>query len=151
MVSEKAAAPKRLGRGLESLMPGSSVRAKSADADSVRRVPAGMIRANAMQPRADFDQQALDDLASSIAVHGVLQPIMVRKMGEGYELIAGERRFRSITYRDVGSRPKERTSRWARREATGIRSTTRRDSRSSTPRARGDTHGDPYSRRRSDA
>lgn len=53
------------------------------------------IKANEFQPRRDFDQQALEELAQSIRENGLIQPLVVRKSNEGYELIAGERRLRA--------------------------------------------------------
>lgn len=53
------------------------------------------IRANEFQPRREFDQSALEELAQSIRENGLIQPLVVRKTGEGYELIAGERRLRA--------------------------------------------------------
>ena len=50
---------------------------------------------NRFQPREVFDEQALNELALSIREHGVIQPIIVRKIGDKYEIIAGERRFRA--------------------------------------------------------
>lgn len=53
------------------------------------------IRANQYQPRTSFDQKKLEELAESIQKHGVIQPVLVRKDGKGFELVAGERRFRA--------------------------------------------------------
>ena len=53
------------------------------------------IRANQYQPRTSFDQKKLEELAESIEKHGVIQPVLVRKDGKGFELVAGERRFRA--------------------------------------------------------
>lgn len=53
------------------------------------------ISPNSKQPRKNFDNEKIEELAKSIEVHGILQPIMVRKMGEGYEIVAGERRWRA--------------------------------------------------------
>ncbi len=53
------------------------------------------IRANQYQPRTSFDQKKLEELAESIKKHGVIQPVLVRKDGNGFELVAGERRFRA--------------------------------------------------------
>ncbi len=53
------------------------------------------IKANEFQPRRDFDQQALEELAQSIKENGLIQPLVVRKSSDGYELIAGERRLRA--------------------------------------------------------
>jgi ParB family chromosome partitioning protein len=63
--------------------------------DAIRHVPVDRIRPNPHQPRKHFDSQALEDLKASIAEHGVLVPVLVRERGEGYELIAGERRWRA--------------------------------------------------------
>ena len=58
-------------------------------------LPARAIRPNPAQPRKVFRQEALDELAESIRCHGILQPLSVRRVGMGYELIAGERRLRA--------------------------------------------------------
>jgi len=111
----------RLGRGLSSLIP-PSARTPVAEAPTRLQpaappvetaaatpppapepsgevgvvLPIAKIVANAYQPRTAFDEAALQELTASIAVHGVLQPVMVRPRGGGrYELIAGERRFRA--------------------------------------------------------
>ena len=60
-------------------------------------VPARAIRPNPAQPRKVFREDALDELAQSIHRHGILQPLSVRRTGNGYELIAGERRLRAAT------------------------------------------------------
>ena len=106
MVNEKQTSTRRLGRGLAALMPGTTSDSTGPkDADTVKHVSPDKIRPNSLQPRASFDQDALNDLAASIAVHGVLQPIMVRKSGDGYELIAGERRFRAAQQAGVEAIP----------------------------------------------
>jgi len=61
----------------------------------VRNIPIDKIKANKYQPREDFDQASLDDLAASIREKGFIQPVLVRLQGNEYELIAGERRFRA--------------------------------------------------------
>lgn len=58
-------------------------------------LPPGTIRPNPAQPRAAFPQQAMEELAASIRMYGILQPLTVRRTGTGYELIAGERRLRA--------------------------------------------------------
>ena len=63
--------------------------------DRVIEIPMLDIYANRFQPRKDFDEAALEELRASIAAYGVLQPILVRKSTHGYELIAGERRWRA--------------------------------------------------------
>jgi len=111
----------RLGRGLSSLIPPSAkapvaerpVRAESAPAVSpapsetdVRLIPLEKIVANAYQPRTEFDEAALQELADSVGVHGVLQPVMVRPRGGGrFELIAGERRFRAAQIASLAQIP----------------------------------------------
>lgn len=83
---------RRLGRGLGSLLGGES---SEADAGDVREVPLDLIRANPHQPRRVFDPSAMEELAESIRQHGVLQAIVVRPQGDGFELVAGERRTRA--------------------------------------------------------
>jgi len=83
----------RLGRGLDSLIPASSTAEPSV---GQLQAPIGSIAPNPSQPRQEFDQQQLAELAASIRKHGILQPLLVRpeEMGR-YELIAGERRWRA--------------------------------------------------------
>jgi ParB family chromosome partitioning protein len=87
-----------LGRGLSALID-EAVRPGKAEPASpsggVRSIEIGRIRPNPSQPRQHFDQQAIDELAASIAERGVLQPILVRAVEDGYELVAGERRWRA--------------------------------------------------------
>ena len=88
---------KGLGRGLSALL-GEAVRPDSGGEDrrdSVRDVEIARIRPNPAQPRQHFDEESLAELAASIRRHGVLQPILLRPSGDGYELIAGERRWRA--------------------------------------------------------
>jgi len=73
-------------------------KAASAPAESaggIARITISKIRASAWQPRRVFDEAALNELVESVREHGVLQPLLLRRSGSGYELIAGERRFRS--------------------------------------------------------
>jgi len=67
----------------------------TATSDQLHRIPIGDLVANPNQPRQEFDEKALDQLAASIRKSGVLQPILVRRTATGYELIAGERRLRA--------------------------------------------------------
>jgi len=88
-----------LGRGLSALLE-DSVRAPREDSSQVERggvreIDFALIRANPNQPRQQFDEVALNELAQSIADKGVLQPILLRPVGEGFEIIAGERRWRA--------------------------------------------------------
>jgi len=82
---------KRLGRGLDALIPSLSV----SDDDKVVEIPLPQLRPNPYQPRRTFDDEAIKELAESIKQHGVIQPIIVRSVVKGYEIIAGERRFRA--------------------------------------------------------
>lgn len=91
---------KALGRGLEALLPkGSTVttRPSVTETDDVGyEIPLHLIRPNRYQPREEFSEETLSQLADSLRQNGMLQPIVVRKMGDGgYELVAGERRFRA--------------------------------------------------------
>jgi ParB family chromosome partitioning protein len=89
-----------LGRGLEALLtPGAVESASSQNAqgnEAILNIPVSQIRTNKYQPRVDFNQAKLSELTSSIQEKGVVQPILVRKTGQGYELIAGERRLRAV-------------------------------------------------------
>ena len=91
-ISPKRRAP-GLGRGLSSLL-GDTVEAEGAR-DGVRELAIAEIAPNPEQPRRHFDETALDELARSIADHGVLQPIIVRPFEGRYLLVAGERRWRA--------------------------------------------------------
>ncbi len=86
-------ARKALGRGLDALIP--SRPADDAAGPKLLRIAIDRIRPNPQQPRDHFDDAAIDAIAGSLAEHGVLQPIVVRSAGEGFELIAGERRWRA--------------------------------------------------------
>jgi len=104
---------KRLGRGLDSLISPTRIQelaTASADAavapaadiarhrhyDYVTELPLEKIHRNPHQPRQNWDEKKLLDLADSIKANGLIQPVLVRQMGEGYQLIAGERRFRAM-------------------------------------------------------
>ena len=75
----------------------SDVIPKEMNGIAVQQIPLHEIQANRYQPRHEFDESALEELKESIIQHGVLQPILVRQLpaGKGYELVAGERRFRA--------------------------------------------------------
>jgi ParB family transcriptional regulator, chromosome partitioning protein len=79
-----------LGRGLGALIP----QTMSSGGAPVE-IPISRIRGNPYQPRQRIEQQALQSLAASIAMHGVLQPVLVTEVLDGYQLIAGERRVRA--------------------------------------------------------
>lgn len=83
-----------LGRGLGALIPPEA--SNRADGSLLQEVPLALIRPNQYQPRTHFDEEALSSLVDSIRAVGVLQPVLLRKVGpEDYELIAGERRCRA--------------------------------------------------------
>jgi ParB family transcriptional regulator, chromosome partitioning protein len=88
--------PRRLGRGLEALISNAAAPGTAGSSD-LRKVPISRIRPNPYQPRREFDPKDLADLESSLKASGLLQPITVRRRGEAYELIAGERRLRAAT------------------------------------------------------
>ena len=78
-----------LGRGLDSLFDENSIDSSSTE------VMLSQIEPNRDQPRKEFDEEALNELAESIKKHGLLQPILVRPKQDGYEIVAGERRWRA--------------------------------------------------------
>ena len=100
------ASPRRkgLGRGLDALLgPGAP---ESGAAGEGREIPVEMIRRSPYQPRRRIDPDALDDLVRSIRSHGVVQPVVVRPIGEDrYELMAGERRWRAAQAAGLATLP----------------------------------------------
>ncbi len=90
---------KKLGRGLSALLGESKVKSplfNPENQDAVEKINLKKIRAGVYQPRQNFEETELQDLADSIKEHGVIQPIILRKTDEDfYEIIAGERRFRA--------------------------------------------------------
>ena len=95
---------KALGRGLEQLFNDeglnfdtieNSIIEEAKTNDQIVEINLSELRANPYQPRKNFDEEALNELANSIKEHGVFQPIIVKKSIKGYEIIAGERRFRA--------------------------------------------------------
>lgn len=87
---------KRLGRGLEALL-GPVSREQAEASGALREVPMASVKPNPYQPRTRVNEGPLDELVASIQASGLLQPVVVRPKGNGYELIAGERRFRAAT------------------------------------------------------
>ena len=98
-----------LGKGLSALLEGSPVNSPTTPgtvetttdvsrvtAGAVAQIPLQSIEANPFQPRTDFDEQALRELAESIQMQGIIQPITVRRMGpDRYQIISGERRYKA--------------------------------------------------------
>ena len=88
--------PKRgLGKGLGALLGDAPVPTAPAARETLRDISVASITPNPYQPRKTFDDGALEELQASIAIYGVLVPIIVRKRGEKFELVAGERRWRA--------------------------------------------------------
>lgn len=94
---------KRLGKGIEALFTANTDLDLSEMVESIEtvegfqieRVALEELRANPFQPRKNFDETALQELADSIKEHGIIQPLVVRKTSFGYDILAGERRYRA--------------------------------------------------------
>ena len=96
---------KGLGRGLEALFGDLEIKTTGAvqeyiqkyeqNIESVQLIDINDIKPNAAQPRQIFNEEKIDELAVSIAAHGIIQPILLKKSGNGFEIIAGERRWRA--------------------------------------------------------
>jgi ParB family chromosome partitioning protein len=82
---------KALGKGLDALITSLHI----DETDKVIQIPLAQLRPNPYQPRKHFNEDSIKELAESIREHGVIQPIIVRKVLKGFEIIAGERRFRA--------------------------------------------------------
>ena len=94
---------KALGKGLDALIPQGVI--ESLDGDRVTHIPIDRIRANPHQPRKRFDEGRIQSLAESIKTDGVLQPVVVRKRGDHFELVMGERRLQAARLAGVPSVP----------------------------------------------
>jgi ParB family chromosome partitioning protein len=90
-----------LGRGLEALIPMS----RGGEAQVPQMIAVDQIRPSHQQVRTRFDAEPLGELAESIRLHGVLQPLLVRRLTDGYELIAGERRWRAARLAGLATVP----------------------------------------------
>jgi len=90
-----------LGKGLGALIPDLEINS----GDTVSLIPINEIRPNPHQPRKTFDDEKIAELAASIKEHGVVQPILLRSTADGYELIAGERRWRAAKIAGLKSIP----------------------------------------------
>lgn len=89
-----------LGKGLSALIPPKEIVAQQTDVaagETVMALPIRSIKANKYQPRVEFNSDKLKELIDSIREKGVVQPVLVRKSPDGYELIAGERRLRAVS------------------------------------------------------
>jgi len=103
---------KALGRGLSAILesPDTDITSKDISgsfvAGAIANIPIGNIESNPFQPREDFDDQALGELAASISEQGIIQPITVRKLGyDKYQLISGERRLKASKIAGLTSIP----------------------------------------------
>ncbi|WP_304611381.1 ParB/RepB/Spo0J family partition protein, partial [Paramuribaculum intestinale] len=97
--------PKRqaLGRGLDSLIPMDDVPASGASA--INEIDIELIQPNPDQPRSNFDEESLAELAASIRELGIIQPISLRSVGGNYQIIAGERRYRAARMAGLSTVP----------------------------------------------
>ena len=88
---------KGLGRGLESLFGDTEefLRKPGQDGDAVQLIDINDIKPNSSQPRQTINEEKIDELATSITAHGIIQPILLKKSENGYEIAAGERRWRA--------------------------------------------------------
>lgn len=94
-----------MGRGLDAILSVSGEGAQAAE-EQLRELPVASISPNPAQPRRRFDEQALQGLADSLGEHGVLQPVLVRPRPDGgYELVAGERRWRAAAIAGLETLP----------------------------------------------
>jgi ParB family chromosome partitioning protein len=84
-----------LGRGLSALIPDSPAAAPPPAADRSLDIDTDLLRPNKFQPRTHIDDDRIEDLARSIRANGIIQPIVARKVEQGYEIVAGERRWRA--------------------------------------------------------
>lgn len=103
----------QIGKGIRALLTNIEERGTAPTGQELREisrepleVPVEAIEANPYQPRTDFDEQALEELAQSIRTHGIIQPLTLRRLHEGkYQLIAGERRWRAAQKAGLKSVP----------------------------------------------
>ncbi len=102
MSAAKKGLGRGLGRGFESLIPTDLLddtfdptASQDQKISEQKTLPLSKLQANPDQPRRSFDKEALEELADSIREHGVIQPIVVTAKGDGFEIVAGERRFRA--------------------------------------------------------
>jgi ParB family chromosome partitioning protein len=91
-------ARRALGRGLSNLIPVTQAVETIQPGEEIQKLKITAIRPNPFQPRLDFDDDEIKGLAESIENQGLLQPVVVRKKDDGFEIISGERRFRAFNY-----------------------------------------------------
>jgi ParB family transcriptional regulator, chromosome partitioning protein len=86
---------KGLGRGLDSLIPTEFDSSLLKTTEKIESLPIERVNANPNQPRKNFDEKSIAELAESIKAHGIVQPLVVTRAGSDYRIIAGERRYRA--------------------------------------------------------
>jgi ParB family chromosome partitioning protein len=105
---------KALGKGLSALLPSrgpagptsaAAAPAPTTIAAKPGTLPLGLIQPNPMQPRTSFNSDGLEELAASIRANGIIQPIIVRRMGDSYQIVAGERRWRAARIAELEEVP----------------------------------------------
>jgi len=100
---------KALGKGLGALLPSRTAPVADppaqATVEPTQEVPIELIDPNPLQPRRQFEQNKLDELAQSIRWNGIIQPLVVRKVGQRYQLVAGERRWRAAKLAELAMVP----------------------------------------------
>jgi ParB family transcriptional regulator, chromosome partitioning protein len=105
---------KALGKGLSALLPNRGQPGATSAATAPASLPVaakpgvlplGLIQPNPMQPRTSFHSDGLEELAASIRANGIIQPIIVRRMGDSYQIVAGERRWRAARIADLEEVP----------------------------------------------
>ncbi len=96
-----------LGRGLNALIPEMEKTEKDARASkkSIHEIDANLIKTNPNQPRKHFDKNKIEELALSVKRHGIMQPVIVMPDGDGYRIVAGERRYRAARKANLKSVP----------------------------------------------
>ncbi|MGH7884463.1 MAG: ParB N-terminal domain-containing protein, partial [Thermodesulfobacteriota bacterium] len=82
-----------LGKGLEALIPKETIPSSRPAGRDYTLLDINLIRPNKLQPRKNFNEDSLNELAGSIRENGIIQPLVVRRKGSDYEIIAGERRW----------------------------------------------------------
>ena len=93
-----------LGKGLDSLISMNDIQTEGSSA--INEIPISQITPNPEQPRQNFDEQALEELAASIREMGIIQPLTLRSTGENsYQIISGERRYRASLLAGLQSVP----------------------------------------------
>jgi ParB family chromosome partitioning protein len=94
-------AKRALGKGLSALLP----EYQGEEPPEQTTIPISKVNPNSLQPRKHFDHEKLEELADSIKMHGIIQPIIARKVINGYEIIAGERRWRAAKLAGIDNIP----------------------------------------------